>query len=137
MPGFDYKKAQRTALDLINKFGQVVTLSKTNSIYDPVTGQVSFTAKDSTSATVVSLPASGANLQTFDDSFKEDLNKGKARLFYIAAKGLSFEPDAGQYFEFDGKIWELAGATPLNPAGTPVLYMVGVNLGGNPTTPTS
>ena len=136
MANFDYKKAQKTALNLIKKFGREVTLARVTSTNDPVTGVVTVTDTQTTLATVVSLPASGNTVQAFDNKFKELLKQGKIRFFYAAAKGLAFEPDAGDYFEFDGKVWELAGSTPLNPAGLPVLYTLGVggsNLTAIPT----
>ena len=132
MAKFDYNNAQKTAKNLLTKFGQVVDLVRANSSYDPVTGAENNLSKQTTKATVVVLPA-GMSSSSFDNKFKEQLKKAKGRFFYVAAKGLAFTPEAGDYFEFEGGNWELAGSTPLNPAGTPVLFTVGAKLGNKQT----
>lgn len=127
MASFDYIKAQQSALTLIQKFGQKVTLAKVFSNYDPVSGVTTPTLITPSDAWVVSLPASSAKLD-FDDQFAEDLRIGKTRLFYMAARGLVFKPESGVYMTYQGATWEIIGATPLNPAGTPLIYTVGARI---------
>ena len=135
MANFDYIAAQKTALRLIAKFGHATSLARvTGESYDPVTGAASGGSNTVTDATVVSLPASGETVQAFDNRFKEDLKRGKIRFFYIAAKDLGFEPQPGDVLLFEGSTWDLAGSTPLNPAGTPLYYTVGVRASGKPIT---
>ena len=61
---------------------------------------------------------------------------GKARVFLIAANGLTFNPEPGDSIVFDGKLWEIGtgdgkgGVMPLNPAGTNVLFVCGTVQGG-------
>lgn len=131
MSAFDYAKAQNTALALIGKFGQVTSFARiTVGTYDPVTGDPTDLSVQMDSVTVVSLPASGGTVQAFDNRFTEDLRKGKVRFFYVAAKGMTLEPQPGDLLYFEGALWELAGATPLNPAGTPVLFTFGCKPSG-------
>lgn len=130
MSKFNYQNAQKTALRLIDRFGQSTKLVRVSSDYDPVSGVTSDTLNQITDATVVSLPASSGTVQGFDNEFKEDLKKGKIRFFYIAAKGLGFEPEGGDLIVFEGELWDIGGGTPLNPAGTPVLFTVGCRSSG-------
>lgn len=121
---FDYIKAQNTAVRLISKFGATMPLMRMSSDYDPVTGVNSNELMQISEATVVSLPASSGAVK-FDNRFLEDLKQGRIRFFYVAALGLDFAPEAGDHFYFEGKTWDIAGATPLNPAGVPVIYTIG------------
>ena len=123
--GFDYQRAQATALRLIANFGTSMPLIRLNTEYDPVTGQNFNESIQISEATVVSLPASSGTVQAFDDRYLDDLKNGRIRFFYVAAAGLKFEPSPGDHFFFEGQTWDIAGATPLNPAGTPVLYTIG------------
>ena len=100
------------------------------SDYDPVSGAVSNQIAQAQEATVVSLPSGSLTGINFDNRFKEDLKKGKIRFFYVAAKGLSFEPESGDTFIFEGSVWDIVGTTPLNPAGIPVIYTMAGRISG-------
>lgn len=129
MAKFDYIRAQNTALGLIDKFGQKLKIVRVdNSEYDPISGAVSNPTLYQTDSTVVTLPAGSGN-SSFDNRFKEELKAGKIRFFYVAAKGLSFAPKQGDHLLFENGVWDIAGTTPLNPAGTPVLYTLGCRVG--------
>lgn len=130
MGKFDYQKAQQTALRLIGQFGQSISIVRIFGEYDPVSGSNSNQTFIGSPATVVTLPMVNGLGLTGDDKFKEDLKKGKIRGFYIAAKGLLFEPQPGDLLVFENEIWDIGGGTPLNPAGTPVLYTVGCRSSG-------
>ena len=101
-----------------------------SSEYDPVTGKETNIKPLVTEATVVSLPSGSLTGTNFDNRFKEDLKTNKVRFFYIAAQGLSFEPQSGDIFIFENRVWDIAGSTPLNPAGIPVLYTIGGMISG-------
>ena len=115
---------------LIDQFGQKTKLVRVSGDYDPVTGKNSNSTLHVTDATVVTLPTFSGRVQPFDNGFKEDLKKGKVRFFYVAAKGLEFEPEGGDLILFEGGVWDIGGGTPLNPAGVPVLYTVGCRSSG-------
>lgn len=131
MSNFDYINAQNLALRLISQFGQSTKIVRVDrSDYDPVTGETNSSKVFVTDATVVSLPSGSLNsVSNFDNKYKEDLKAGKIRFFYLAHKGLTFSPQQGDYLIFEGRVWDLAGATPLNPAGVPVLYTIGCRVG--------
>ncbi len=130
MARFDYSGFENTALDLITKFGQPLTLYReTSGDYDPTLG-------DTATKTVTSTTCEGVAKQgfkgplNFDDDFKEDLVKGDARLFIIAAKGMTFIPAAGDILDYEGSTWDVHGITPVNPAGTPLAYHLGCRNSG-------
>jgi len=119
---FNYTEAQQDAFDLIEEFGFEMPIVRFSSDYDPVEGLETNTIAEIQSATVVNLPASSGTIQAFDNRFKEDFKSGKIRFFYVSAKSLAFEPGPGDTFIYEDKVWDMAGTTPLNPAGIPVLY---------------
>jgi len=130
MARFDYLKAQSTALRLIDKFGQSTSIVRVSSDYDPATGEQSVETLETTPATIVSLPASGGLGLAGDNQFAEDLKAGKIRFFYLAAAGLTFTPLPGDILLFESYMWDIAGTTPLNPAGTPVIFTLGCRSSG-------
>tara|TARA_R110002153_G_scaffold101351_1_gene237517 strand:- start:709 stop:1110 length:402 start_codon:yes stop_codon:yes gene_type:complete len=129
MGKFNYIAAESTAARLIDKFGETVNLLRYDATYDPVTGQTSSEVSQITEATLVSLPASQGTVEAFDNRTKEAFIQGKLRFFIVAAKNLSFLPLPGDYINFESALWEIMGSTPLNPAGTTLMFRVGAQLG--------
>ena len=129
MGKFNYTAAETTAARLIDKFGQTVNILRYGATYDPITGQTSSEVSEVGAATLVSLPASSGTVSGFDNEMKEAFIQGKLRFFYVAAKDLSFLPLSGDYINFESALWEIMGSTPLNPAGTALLFRVGAQLG--------
>jgi len=133
---FDYSAAQQTALDLITEFGQVVPMvRRAGGAFDPATGAISTETETTQNVTLVSLPASGQSVTAFDDRLREDLIKGRLRFFIVSAiladgSAITFEPKAGDLVSFESKEWEIAGATPLNPAGVAVVFNIAAREGG-------
>ena len=135
---FDYTEIQNVASDLIKDFGTAAPLSRVTSDYDPVDGARTITAVQTDTTNLVNLPASNSLAQQFENRIIEEYKKGKIRFFYVAAKGMTFEPESGDLLFYESKVWELDGATPLNPAGTPIYYIIAVktsNLSAIPTVP--
>jgi hypothetical protein len=133
MSTFDYAKSAITALTLITKFGQTVTVNRVAGTYTAATGAIGSSSSSSYTPVVVTVPASGGTVQAFDDRLKEAYITGKLRFFIMAAKDLAVVPQSGDRIEFEGTEWEIEGATPLNPAGTPVIYNIGCKEGGATT----
>ena len=133
---FDYLASQQTALELITEFGQSAPMFRlTEGVFDPATGAVSTQTETTQNVILVSLPASGQSVTAFDDRLREDLIKGRLRFFTMSAiladgTAITFEPKAGDLLTFESKTWEVAGATPFNPAGTPVLFNIAAKEGG-------
>lgn len=135
----DYTEDINSAYTDILDAGTLATLSRVTSSYDPAAGERTVTNVQTDSAAVVNLPASTSLSQQFENKIIEDYKKGKIRFFYVAAKGLTFEPEAGDLLFFKSKVWELAGATGLDPDGaSPILYIIAVRasaLSALPTVP--
>jgi len=138
---FNYTQAAATAKRLIANFGAVGEIRAYNGVIDGVTGLVT-DDYSKTVATLVTVP-SVDSLIRFDDTFKESLATGKARVFLVAASGLAFAPEPGNCILHEGKLWEIGsgpgqgGVMPLNPAGTAVMFICGCMLGGRNPDPMS
>ncbi|MEH6483029.1 MULTISPECIES: hypothetical protein [Pseudomonas] len=122
-----YVRMQATALRLIAKYGRIVPFSRNvDGEYDPGTGGVGETTEPE-DATVVVLPASGGTVQAFDIKFDNGtLIETNIRALIIAAKDLAWMPVPGDKATFDGETWTFIGCTPVNPAGTPIVYKASV-----------
>ncbi len=131
---FNYTQAAATAQRLIANFGFTGEIRAYNGTFDGVAGTVS-EDYSKTAATLVTVPSSDS-IGSFDDTFKERLVVGKARVFLVAANGLEFEPVPGNCILHEGQLWEIGsgpgqgGVMPLNPAGTPVMFICGCMAGG-------
>ncbi|MCM8534222.1 MAG: hypothetical protein NE330_23870 [Lentisphaeraceae bacterium] len=75
-------------------------------------------------AAMLSLPVNSGK-STFDNRYDEDLRKGKIRFYMVAAKGISFELESGDYLLAQGVLYEVIGATPFQPSDTIIFYNVG------------
>ena len=123
---FDYPGAQATAERLIAKFGELYPVIRFNKQYDAVNGQMTVTQYGLWNVNMVTLPATSSKTTGFDNRFKEDLKTGELRYFIVSANGLGVELTGGDQLLFDGKVWDIAGSTPLNPTGKhEILYNVG------------
>lgn len=131
-----YTQEQNDTYTDILEAGILATLSRVASNYDEVEGVEDITAVQTDPAAVVNLPATSALAQQFENKIIEGYKKGKVRFFYMAAKGLTFEPEPGDLLFFNSKVWDVAGATSLNPDGTtPILYIVAVMASNLPALP--
>lgn len=136
MPAADYSQEARDALESILEAGDELVLTrKAGGTFIPSTGGVSGSTTQAQAVAAVSLPASGGTVQAFDDRMREEYVRGRLRFFLIAAlkpdgTALDFDPQAGDLLTYLGKQWEVSGATPLAPSGTPILFNVGVMEGG-------
>lgn len=136
MATFNYAKSVATAQRLLAKFGRSITISRDISDANPgkpwVPGE---TCTAVYSATAAVLPASKGTVEAFDNR----LDGGTLideRLRYVLMSPVmtrtsalgpdSIEPQSLDVLTFDGHAWTVLGCTPLNPAGTPVLFPMGV-----------
>lgn len=133
---FNYSAARGTASRLIQQFGASVNFNRiSGGTFDPVAGQTTGESTSTESVNAVSLPVSSSR-SLFDARTFEDLVSTESRFFYAEAASGGYEPQPGDLIEFDSKIWEVAGVTPLNPTGAmAVYYAVGAKLSGRSTIP--
>lgn len=134
MATFDYAKSAATAQRLLKKFGRQIEIKRSVPGNGPPhnPGPASWITYSATAAT---LPASKGTIEAFDNR----LDGGTLideRLRYVimspqmtrtsASGPETIEPKSTDVLTFDGHKWTVLGCTPLNPAGTPVLYPMGV-----------
>jgi TusA-related sulfurtransferase len=122
-----YTQDQNDAYNDILEAGILASISRVTSTYDEVEETEVVTAVQTDPAAVMTFPASAQMMKPYDSAFIEDYKKGKNLFFYVAAKGLTFDPAPGDLLLFNSKVWELSGVTVLNPDGaTPIIYTMGV-----------
>ena len=123
-----YGNMAEVALQKIEQFGRDITIRrKTADTVDPVTGTVIPGAEMVGTIKAVILSASKGTIEAFDNRLVNgSLIDEKLRYVLAAAKGAPFEPKSVDMLDFDGATWTVLGCTPLNPAGTPLLYPMGV-----------
>lgn len=121
MASFDYAKSQNTALGLLNKFGRDVQLIQTtNGTRDNVTGSVT-NAQDRV-CTVRA--ATLSNSKALDEMYKETgVVRGSLRYVIMEGKNAPADVVPGNKLKFENTVWEVTpGVTPIDPAGTVVIY---------------
>lgn len=134
---------QQDALELISEDGAVGQLTRFESEYDPVEGEQTITSVTTVDIALITFPVNKESLSSFDDSLIEDFKRGKARFFYVAAVNpttetvLPFDPQAGDIITFNNELWDVAGASPLSPAGDDILFYVGCRKSARESLPTS
>lgn len=125
-----YEQSAATALSLITRFGQSLAIRRVSNVPNIATGEATPTNTDGTITAVV-LPAKTTGLNALagdldNQALVEAVIKGKGRFLLVAASGAPFAPDADDRVTFESASWRVLGSTPLNPAGTPIVYKVGM-----------
>lgn len=117
-----YDRMAATALRLIDRFGQTITLrNPTEGSYDPVTGTTTPGLPDDQPAQAIlkdyALQQSGA-------SYAEgtEIRQGDKEIT-IAAQGVT-KPQMTTQIIADGDTWTIVNIKEINPAGTPLVYKV-------------
>lgn len=132
MAEFNYLASATTALGLIKKFGQPITISrKLGGDYDPIEGEVVGDSQEITTGEFLGavLPASKGTLEAFDIRMEDGLTVDQVRFIILAAKDVPFRPEGTDQIEgLEDRNWIILGCTPLAPAGIPVIYKVGARL---------
>lgn len=128
MATFDYAAIREEAKAILEEFGNSMTVKRYADSADPVAGTVNRVLSQQQSLTAVILPASQGTLEAFDVRFMSDVLEGTdVRFAIMSASGSSFTPGPKDVVEFweDGQ-WQVMGCTPLNAAGIPVIFSVGL-----------
>ena len=128
---FDYPRSQNTAIRLLTKFGRTIQVGYstpgTGPGYEP--GPDTWVWNDVVAAV---LPANKSLLESFDNQLEAGTLIAEKLRYVIMAPLLvggaphPKEPESMMRVIFDNAEWQILGATPLNPAGIPVLYNMGV-----------
>lgn len=130
MSAFDYADAQATALELIREAGQSIQLARFIRAADPITGGVTISSVAVGNIDAAVLPLGTGDIQKLDTRLTEAMVEGKLRKLLVAASSAPFEPAPLDNLYFDESYWIVRGNTPLNPAGTPVIYTIIVERAG-------
>lgn len=119
-----YDRMATTALRLIEKFGQPITLrDETPGGYDPATGMTTGPVVLEQTVQAVVLPASKGTVEAFDNRFIDGtLIESNLRALKIAAKDMEWAPKPGTLAIFQGETWTLLGVTSSAPAGIDLVY---------------
>lgn len=117
-----YDRMAATALRLIARFGQPVTLRDTvPGEFDPITGSTTpGTVTEQTGSCILqdySSQESGAANMAGSDIRQND------KKIMIAAKGLT-PPTLSTQIIADGHTWTAVNIKEINPAGTPLVYEI-------------
>lgn len=135
MTAFNYAEDAQEALADILESGQALTLTRNvGGTLNPSTGAIEGATTTAQQIAAVVLPAKGG-VTSFDDSMKEAFIRGRLRYVIAAAlkpdgSALDFNPRPGDLLSLEGAEWEVYGSSPLSPAGTPVIYQMGIMEGG-------
>lgn len=118
---FDYTRTLATAERLIERFGQVASLSDTSLAIDKITGAPTNTTPAESSITVAVLPVNQSSIRDLDKSFREQLKGLTSRLVYT----ISALSKGDVITLVNGEELEVQSHTEINPGGTSVLTIAG------------
>ncbi|MEM6902248.1 MAG: hypothetical protein AAF556_03295 [Pseudomonadota bacterium] len=123
MSGF-YPGLRDLANRLLTERGQALTLTRvTQGDLDPVEGRAAET-RETFQVQAAVLPATGSTVEAFDNRITDEFRSRSIRYLLMSAAGA--EPKQNDEIALEGSNWRVVGVTPLNPAGTAVIYNVGV-----------
>lgn len=116
---FDYSRPAATALRLLTKFGQTVTLRVSGAaVYDPTTQTSTPTLTDYSRIGAVfdyGTQTAGEMLQNGTTALAAD------RQLYMSA-GTIRPPVSAHVIFTSGEIWTIVNVKSIDPAGIPVMY---------------
>lgn len=118
-----YNEMAQTALELLTDMGRddLVLSRKIGGGYDPATDTEVPGSTITSPMKCVVLPVE----PSASDSVEEGtLIASSMRLLKVAAEGMVFVPASADTVAFEGVQWLVLSATPINPAGIPLVYNV-------------
>jgi hypothetical protein len=124
----NYAQLAKNADKQLAKFGQEITVARYASSRNTATGIVTKgTATLSGIANAIEVPVTVDVLDTFAATLEPGALVSKIlRTFKVSAL-LGFQPAPLDEVTLpDNTVWPVVGCTPINPAGTPILYTIGV-----------
>lgn len=125
-----YDDLSSIAYDLIGEFGQVVTITRTTKVIDPVTGTAGSPTVTTGQFRVVNPPASKGIIESFDNRVITEASNiyVKIRFLIVSAHDAAFEPRAGDKVTMGGVDYSAFGCTPIAPDGTAIAYRIGMGV---------
>ena len=124
---FDYAASAANALNLITKFGRDVQILRASGrTKNRVTGAATGGSDLTGTIKAAILPATASNIKDLDGKYAEEMIRGNVRFVIAEAVNVPYVPATGDRLKFDAEEWESVGVTPINPAGTAVIYKMGI-----------
>ena len=122
-----YASLAATASRLLGQYGVALTFSHTAKSVVGTTGGVTSGTVTTTTCYGVTLPWSKGIGGEFANKMEDLALAGrKVRYLKVSALGMTFVPAAMDTVGLESGTWQVIGCTPINPAGTPLIYGVGV-----------
>jgi hypothetical protein len=124
-----FKSMSDLAVSLCAKFGQTATFRR----YTPTTNVITGTVVPGTPATftaiIPNLPVNNGSKESFDNQLEAlTLAKKKVKYTVLPAIQTTFEPRAFDEVVIGTEVYQVLGCTDVNPAGTPIVYGIGLVL---------
>jgi len=114
-PNYDYVPIQGTAYDLISKYGQTVTLTRTTRIaYTNKEG--GFLADEEEAESLQAIVQAGPDVPADPQQVMSTRN------LVVASKDVVLAPQIGDHLSFDDKDWNVSQVVEVNPGGTRLIW---------------
>ena len=123
-----YAQKAVSAKRQIAKHGAPVTFTRTPRGTGGPSGAVTEDLPLTARSYAIRVPIEKAPSQSLFDVGSESGSLSKREVAYlkVATASLSFRPERGDACTFASGAWEVLGCTAVDPAGTPIVYGVGV-----------
>jgi hypothetical protein len=125
-----YDRMAATALRLITKYGKTTTVTFNRyapSVSAPGGTVTKGSATNTSTATVVVVPIGRGSGAAFSNRLEDGtLADQTLSQIKVAASSMTFEPKSMDEVSMDSLTWQVVGCSPINPAGTPIVYDVGL-----------
>ena len=123
-----YTGLATTADVLLKDKGQAITVKREIASYDPITAESTNT---SVAAQILNGAVFSKSKTIYDNSLQEEKIIGTTKTVLLSSVGSIFEPEINDKIIFDNKEWLAFGVSKLSPAGTDVIFKLGIMFLGN------
>jgi hypothetical protein len=124
----NYARLAQNADKQLAKFGQQITVTRYAPSRNAATGAVVKGLPTAMgSANAVEVPVTQGLIQSFETRLDEASLVAKTMRAFKVSALLGFKPlPQDEVALADGSVWPVVGCTPVSPAGTPIIYTIGV-----------
>jgi hypothetical protein len=126
-----YTGLSNTANALLKDKGQSITVRRETESYDPVTAE---TVTTSSNEQTLNGAVFSKSETEYDHSLNEEKILGNTKTLLLSTVGSTFEPEINDKIIYGNKEWLTFGVSKLSPAGTNVIFKLGIMLLGDVVT---
>ena len=119
-----YTGLANTADVLLKDKGQEITVVREIASYDPITAETTVT---SSATQVLNGAVFSKSASSYDSALEEEKIKGKTKSVLLSTLNSNFVPEINDKLNFNNEVWKAYGVSKLSPAGTNVIYKIGVS----------